>query len=254
MAAQMKSTSSTSQTLRQRMAIGAQAGDDPVFSLGFDTGGPRAAPMPEAMRPRANRPLVPPAVLAKLLAYSVAMFAAPLTVYFVGLERYFNNNTTLAGIAAAVTANVVLVLFVVDAMREDDADAPADGAKDPVHAVAATVATASRAMTHDVPEQLHDAVDKAVDATVDAAAALLRPVARAKDQAVDTLKAVDREVAEADVSPDETSSTSSDETSSGTSSAGDSADETDALPDAALSRGATPASAAGVRQRRRARK
>ncbi|KAL1991618.1 hypothetical protein VTN49DRAFT_4926 [Thermomyces lanuginosus] len=67
-------------------------------------------------------PAVPTEVIAKLIAFSIAMICAPLAVYFLGVNTLFRGNATLAGAAAAITANVVLVAYIVVAWREDRED------------------------------------------------------------------------------------------------------------------------------------
>ncbi|KAL1974484.1 hypothetical protein VTN31DRAFT_4688 [Thermomyces dupontii] len=67
-------------------------------------------------------PAVPTEVIAKLIAFSIAMICAPLAVYFLGVNTLSQGNSTLAGAAAAVTANVVLIAYIVVAWREDRED------------------------------------------------------------------------------------------------------------------------------------
>jgi len=50
------------------------------------------------------------------------MALLPLTSYFVSLKYLFENNTTIAAISAVVVANVVLVGFIVVAIREEQED------------------------------------------------------------------------------------------------------------------------------------
>jgi len=69
------------------------------------------------------RPAVPPHVIFKLLAFTVAMMGLPICVYFLTLNKLFHGNATFAGATAAVTANVVLIAYIVVAMREDESEA-----------------------------------------------------------------------------------------------------------------------------------
>jgi len=64
-------------------------------------------------------PAVPPAVIYKLLAFTLAMVAAPIGTYFLTLNTIFRGNSTLAGATAALIANVVLIAYVIVAMKED---------------------------------------------------------------------------------------------------------------------------------------
>lgn len=90
-------------------------------------------------------------VISKLLAYTLAMIVAPLSAYYLTLNHIYNGmqftlnvqftkcggqrlilpmlhrslhegNNTFAGATAAVVANVVLIAYVIEALREDDAD------------------------------------------------------------------------------------------------------------------------------------
>ncbi|KAK2758820.1 vacuolar ATPase assembly integral membrane protein vma21 [Arachnomyces sp. PD_36] len=64
-------------------------------------------------------PVVSSSVIYKLLAFTLAMIIAPIGIYFLSLDLVFGGNSTFAGALAAVTANVVLVGYIVVAMRED---------------------------------------------------------------------------------------------------------------------------------------
>ncbi|PWN99511.1 hypothetical protein FA09DRAFT_295335 [Tilletiopsis washingtonensis] len=55
----------------------------------------------------------------KLGLFSSAMFAAPLSAYFLSVDRLFSGNPTYAGGLAALVANVVLVGYVIAAFLED---------------------------------------------------------------------------------------------------------------------------------------
>lgn len=59
--------------------------------------------------------------------FSVAMFAAPLTAYYLSRERLFDGNPTYAGGLAAFVANVVLVGYVIAAFLEDQGDGQSQG-------------------------------------------------------------------------------------------------------------------------------
>ncbi|KAI9830765.1 MAG: vacuolar ATPase assembly integral membrane protein vma21 [Phylliscum demangeonii] len=111
---------------------------------------------PSAIQPAASgksdlAPAVPMSVVVKLLAFSGAMFGGPLAAYYVSLNAVVKGevgsgdaaartrwdavaeadagggmggfggigNSTFAGAMAALVANVVLVAYVVVAMRDD---------------------------------------------------------------------------------------------------------------------------------------
>jgi len=58
-------------------------------------------------------------VIFKLLGFTLAMIAAPIGTYFASVNTVFKGNATYAGATAAVMANVVLIAYVLEAMRED---------------------------------------------------------------------------------------------------------------------------------------
>lgn len=62
---------------------------------------------------------VQPAVLWKLIIFSILMAVVPIGTYFSSLHYLFDGSTTYAGIAAVIAANTVLVGYVVLAFRED---------------------------------------------------------------------------------------------------------------------------------------
>ncbi|KAL1968283.1 hypothetical protein VTN77DRAFT_2118 [Rasamsonia byssochlamydoides] len=64
-------------------------------------------------------PAVSMGVILKLLAFTVAMIAAPIGVYFLTVDAVFQGNSTFAGAGAALTANIVLIAYIVVAWRED---------------------------------------------------------------------------------------------------------------------------------------
>ncbi|KAK2801382.1 hypothetical protein FQN50_007767 [Emmonsiellopsis sp. PD_5] len=75
-----------------------------------------------AQREANSAPAVPSDVLLKLLLFTAAMICAPLGVYFASVNTLFKGNSTYAGASAALTANLVLIGYVVVAMREDRAE------------------------------------------------------------------------------------------------------------------------------------
>ncbi|KAJ3330633.1 vacuolar ATPase assembly integral membrane protein vma21 [Blyttiomyces sp. JEL0837] len=69
--------------------------------------------------PVSNKTVVPPAVIAKLIFFSVLMFSLPIGMYFYTLNNVFDGNTTYSAISAVVVANMVLIAYVVMAFLED---------------------------------------------------------------------------------------------------------------------------------------
>ncbi|KAF8424697.1 hypothetical protein EV426DRAFT_599012 [Tirmania nivea] len=67
-------------------------------------------------------PIISKTVISKLLAYTIAMIVAPLGAYYLTLNNVYSGNNTFAGATAAVVANMVLIAYVIEALREDDAD------------------------------------------------------------------------------------------------------------------------------------
>ncbi|MCJ1361305.1 vacuolar ATPase assembly integral membrane protein vma21 [Acarospora aff. strigata] len=74
-------------------------------------------------------PAVPAAVIYKLLGFTAAMFAGPIGTYYLTLNFIFGGNSTFAGATAAIMANVVLIGYVIVAMKEDQSDKIAAEAK-----------------------------------------------------------------------------------------------------------------------------
>ncbi|KAI9731494.1 MAG: vacuolar ATPase assembly integral membrane protein vma21 [Cirrosporium novae-zelandiae] len=89
-------------------------------------------------------PAVPAIVIFKLLAFTFAMFSAPIGAYYLTLNSLFKGlriplllvllrpsltgvgNATFAGATAAVVANLVLVAYIIVAMKEDQSERIAD--------------------------------------------------------------------------------------------------------------------------------
>ncbi|KFX95622.1 hypothetical protein O988_05715 [Pseudogymnoascus sp. VKM F-3808] len=74
-------------------------------------------------QPSVTAPAVPMHVIVKLLAFTFAMVVVPIGSYFLTLDLVFSGNSTFAGATAAIMANVVLVGYIIVAMREDQSDA-----------------------------------------------------------------------------------------------------------------------------------
>lgn len=59
--------------------------------------------------------------MLKLLFFSGAMLVLPLSAYYLSLEYLFQGyKTNYAAITAAITANLVVVAYVIVAFLEDD--------------------------------------------------------------------------------------------------------------------------------------
>ncbi|KAJ4130686.1 vacuolar ATPase assembly integral membrane protein vma21 [Fusarium equiseti] len=71
-------------------------------------------------------PAVPSQVIYKLLAFTFAMIVVPIGSYFLTVNTVSlckpARNSSLAGGLAAVLANVVLVGYIIVAMKEDQSD------------------------------------------------------------------------------------------------------------------------------------
>ncbi|KAG6013148.1 vacuolar ATPase assembly integral membrane protein vma21 [Claviceps lovelessii] len=65
-------------------------------------------------------PAVPKHVIVKLLGFTFAMIVVPIGSYFLTVHTIFKGNASLAGGLAALFANVVLISYVIVAMREDE--------------------------------------------------------------------------------------------------------------------------------------
>ncbi|OMP87516.1 Vacuolar ATPase assembly integral membrane protein VMA21, partial [Diplodia seriata] len=61
-------------------------------------------------------------VIFKLLGFTFAMITLPIGTYFMTVNTIFKGNSTFAGGLAAVMANVVLIGYVIVAMKEDQSD------------------------------------------------------------------------------------------------------------------------------------
>lgn len=58
-------------------------------------------------------------VLVKLLIFSAALAIAPVASYFLSKDYLWEGNTTLAAITAIMSANTVLVAYIVMSIREE---------------------------------------------------------------------------------------------------------------------------------------
>jgi len=85
--------------------------------------------LPKYKKPKRNLPArlpkqsrIPKDVLYKLIFFTVLMFSLPFITYFYTIDRYFKGNTTYAALAAAFTANLIVVAYVIVAIVEDKDD------------------------------------------------------------------------------------------------------------------------------------
>ncbi|KAG8413051.1 vacuolar ATPase assembly integral membrane protein vma21, variant 2 [Metarhizium acridum] len=70
-------------------------------------------------------------VIFKLLGFTFAMIVVPIGSYFLTVHTVFKGNSSLAGGLAALLANVVLISYVIVAMKEDDSARLGEGVKKP---------------------------------------------------------------------------------------------------------------------------
>ncbi|KAK6505441.1 vacuolar ATPase assembly integral membrane protein vma21 [Arthrobotrys musiformis] len=82
--------------------------------------------LPKAMQAERMKnnpgPSIPKEVLIKLFSFTVAMLFGPIGCYYISTNYLFPGSTVLGASIAAVVANVVLVLFILVAMKEDDGE------------------------------------------------------------------------------------------------------------------------------------
>jgi vacuolar ATPase assembly integral membrane protein VMA21 len=76
----------------------------------------------DASGPSDIRPAVASSVIYKLLIFTLAMVTVPLGAYFLSVRTVFEGNPTFAGGLAALMANVVLIGYIVVAVRDDQAE------------------------------------------------------------------------------------------------------------------------------------
>ncbi|KAJ3490074.1 hypothetical protein NLI96_g1692 [Meripilus lineatus] len=59
-------------------------------------------------------------VLAKLIAFTLALGILPLTSYFVSEKYIWEGNSTFAAVTAIVAANLVLVAYIIVSIQEEN--------------------------------------------------------------------------------------------------------------------------------------
>ncbi|KAH7343722.1 hypothetical protein B0J17DRAFT_713884 [Rhizoctonia solani] len=65
------------------------------------------------------------AVLFKLSGFSIALAVVPLSSYFLSLNYVWGGNSTYAALTAVVSANVVLIAYILLSISEDRESRPA---------------------------------------------------------------------------------------------------------------------------------
>ncbi|KAJ3045773.1 vacuolar ATPase assembly integral membrane protein vma21 [Rhizophlyctis rosea] len=83
---------------------------------------PSPKPTTAKAAPKGRPPLIPGFVFAKLILFSVLLFALPLITYFATLNRLFSGNHNYSAIAAVIVANCVVIAYVIAAFIENDDD------------------------------------------------------------------------------------------------------------------------------------
>ncbi|KAF1811363.1 hypothetical protein P152DRAFT_474957 [Eremomyces bilateralis CBS 781.70] len=83
---------------------------------------PMDVPPPNSDEKSNTTPAVPTPVILKLLGFTFAMITLPIGTYFASVNTIFGGNATFAGATAAIMANVVLIGYIIVAMREDQSD------------------------------------------------------------------------------------------------------------------------------------
>ncbi|KAI0774377.1 hypothetical protein C8Q74DRAFT_1368858 [Fomes fomentarius] len=70
-------------------------------------------------------------VLGKLITFALALGILPISSYFLSRDHLWNGNTIYAAITAIVSANVVLVAYIIEAVREESRSAAREKPKQP---------------------------------------------------------------------------------------------------------------------------
>ncbi|PIL37250.1 hypothetical protein GSI_00943 [Ganoderma sinense ZZ0214-1] len=58
-------------------------------------------------------------VLTKLIIFALSLGILPISSYFVSRDFLWNGNTIFAAITAIVAANIILVAYIVESLREE---------------------------------------------------------------------------------------------------------------------------------------
>ncbi|QRV72492.1 VMA21 domain-containing protein [Ceratobasidium sp. AG-Ba] len=70
------------------------------------------------------------AVLFKLTGFSIALAVVPLSSYFISMKFLWGGNSTYAAITAILSANVVLILYILLSISEDQQSRPGEPKKE----------------------------------------------------------------------------------------------------------------------------
>ncbi|KAJ6509931.1 hypothetical protein C8R47DRAFT_1095964 [Mycena vitilis] len=62
--------------------------------------------------------------LAKLAFFSLSLGILPITSYFGSLKYLWNGNATYAALTAVVSANIVLVAYIITSVLDDKRETP----------------------------------------------------------------------------------------------------------------------------------
>ncbi|KAI8646133.1 hypothetical protein BD408DRAFT_410734 [Parasitella parasitica] len=68
-------------------------------------------------------------VLVKLMVFTAALCAFPIVTFFMTLHSLFDGNTSYAGGAAALMANVIVALYIIVSVFEKPKDSAANEKK-----------------------------------------------------------------------------------------------------------------------------
>ncbi|CAE6428024.1 unnamed protein product [Rhizoctonia solani] len=64
------------------------------------------------------------AVLFKLSGFSIALAVVPLSSYFLSMKYLWSGNSTYAALTAIVSANIVLIAYILLSISDDRASRP----------------------------------------------------------------------------------------------------------------------------------
>ncbi|RDB22877.1 Vacuolar ATPase assembly integral membrane protein VMA21 [Hypsizygus marmoreus] len=83
---------------------------------------------------KVNTNLAARTTLIKLFIFSVSLGIVPISSYFGSLKYVWNGNATFAAITAVVSANVVLVAYIISSLLDDRQTASVISEKTPLEA------------------------------------------------------------------------------------------------------------------------
>ncbi|CAO3628379.1 unnamed protein product [Cunninghamella blakesleeana] len=79
----------------------------------------KPSPVDNKIIKETSKPSISTGVIIKLLFFSALLFAAPIATYFYSVDTIFSGNRNYAAGAAALVANLVVILYILAAMVED---------------------------------------------------------------------------------------------------------------------------------------